>query len=280
MERTMRRGRATSIKFGLAALAAAALAFGAASPAFAADIQLGPDDIAGYEVGGVGTEPGFNYNTWHIGSVSAPAGVGTPVTDSLSFGECNVTVLAPPAVSGQSVTQVLSGFNPPVIPGNQRPTTEFTGDVSELQALIDTISIDVASGTVTLQLPVFLYLDGDTGTTPDFTTFRNAAGLGPGVHTLTADTALNNSTGGPVWPAPGTSVADTLAFMQADVTTFGDIFQILGVGFTGSPGTVVNSISFGGNTYFFGTGSCAPLAPTPPGSVQTAAPAAVEATAK
>lgn len=230
MERTMRRGRATSIKFGLAALAAAALAFGAASPAFAADIQLGPDDIAGYEVGGVGTEPGFNYNTWHIGSVSAPAGVGTPVTDSLSFGECNVTVLAPPPVSGQSVTQVLSGFNPPVIPGNQRPTTEFTGDVSELQALIDTISIDVASGSVTLQLPVFSYL-GDTTGTPDFTTFRNATGLGAGVHTLTADTVLTDSNG---WSLPGETVADTLAWFGAAITG-GEIFQILGVGFTGSP---------------------------------------------
>lgn len=274
MERTMRRGRATSIKFGLAALAAAALAFGAASPAFAADIQLGPDDIAGYEVGGVGTEPGFNYNTWHIGSVDTP---GTSVTESLSFGECNVTVLAPPAVSGQSVTQVLSGFNPPVIPGNQRPTTEFTGDVSELQALIDTISIDVASGSVTLQLPVFYFEDGDTASAPGFTTFRNATGLGAGVHTLSADTVLTDSSG---WTAPGDTVADVLGWIQSDVTGWGDVYQILGVGFTGSPGTVVNSISFGGNTYFFGTGSCAPLAPTPPGSVQTAAPAAIEATAK
>lgn len=120
-------------------------------------------------------------------------------------------------------------------------------------------------------------MDGDTGTTPDFTTLRNATGLGAGVHTLSADTVLTDSSG---WTAPGDTVADTLAWFGADVTTFGDIFQILGVGFTGSPGTVVNSISFGGNTYFFGTGSCAPLAPTPPGSVQTAAPAAIAATAK
>lgn len=59
MNLTERRGGAAKIGFTL--LAAGALAFGGIAPAYAADMQLGPGDIASFENGDE-SQVGAGYN--------------------------------------------------------------------------------------------------------------------------------------------------------------------------------------------------------------------------
>lgn len=259
MEKTAR----LSLKFGLAAASALALTFGAAMPAFAADIQLGPDDIAGYENGTEG-DAGYNYDQWHIGSVYNSALTSEA---SLEFAECSVTTLAVPADSQSSstVTQVLQGFPIDGRPLAALPDYGGDGTVADVQALIGSTSITVLEGSVTIQIPIFSYDGFDEPPAPVFTTVRTEL-LGPGVYNL-ADLTLTDSFG---WFGGTLTVAQFLEQMQ-NLVDDDFYYQILGVGFTGSEGAVVQSIAFGGNTYHFGTGSCLPANPTPPSSVQTAA---------
>ena len=241
---TVRPKRFSALKLGFAAVAATALAFGAATPALAADFTVGPDDIAGWENGDE-SSPDYNYDQWHVGNVDTP---DTPVDASLEFGECSVTTLAP---AERTVTQVLKGF-----PIAERPTADPENSVDDnLRSMLESIEIDVAEGSVTLQVPYFAYWDGDTDGQPFFTTLRNAEGFGPGVHNL-ADTVLIDSSG--YFPEDGGTVDEILEYLQADIDDWGDVIEILGVGFTGSDGAVINSISFDGDTYYFGTGDCAP----------------------
>lgn len=234
---TERSKKVGALKIGFAAMAAAALTIGSMTPAYAADIQLGPADIIGFENGDEGSGD-YNYDQWHVGNVDTP---GTPVEESLEFGECSVTTLA--AVE-RTVTQVLKGF-----PIDARPTTENTGDVSELQALIESMSIDVEQGSVTVQLPLFYHEAGENE--PFFTTFRNSSGFGPGVHTLDG-VELTDSSGTGFGGMDYLELLDTMV----DPIEDGDVFEFLGVGFTGSEGAEINSISFAGDTYYFGTGDC------------------------
>lgn len=257
MTETLVRGNAArGLKFGFAALAVAALAFGGISPANAAGSVVGPNDVAGFENGAEGTAA-YNYDQWHIGSTTNP---DATVEQSLAFGECSVTFL--PSVGDASVTQLLKGF-----PVDGRPTANGENGIADVQALIESISIDVAQGEVTLQLPTFIYWDGEAP--PEFTTFRNEVGFGPGVHTIEAEQLVDS---GGVFD--GITVAELLEIWEDDIEDYGDIIEILGVGMTGSDGAIVNSISFAGNTYTFGTGCSGeapvtPVAPKPPVTVHT-----------
>lgn len=242
----------TGLRFGFAALAVAALTFTGLSPATAAGSIVGPNDVAGFENGDE-SSPGYNYDTWHIGNTEDSA---VPVTDSLTFGACGVTFL--PSVGTADVTQLLKGF-----PVGGRTIADAASGTASVQALIDSISIDVAQGDVTVQLPVFDTYGGNTY----FTTMYNEIGFGPGVHTLSGATLINTKDIFDSGTAP-----EVLAEWQGYIDTDGDVFEILGVGMTGSEGAIVNSITFAANTYKFGT-DCAVA---PPAVVQPKAPVSVQ----
>ncbi|MBC9928479.1 MULTISPECIES: hypothetical protein [unclassified Leucobacter] len=254
--------RITGLRFGFAALAVAALTLTGLSPATAAGSVVGPNDVAGFENGAEGT-PGYNYDTWHIGNTEDP---GVPVSDSLTFNACSVSFL--PSVGTADVTQLLKGF-----PVDGRPTANAASGTASLQALIDSISIDVAQGDVTIQLPTFIYYESGEGAEhelEEFTTVYNLAGFGPGVHTLSGMELTDSSE-----YFNGGDTQDLFASMQSDIDQYNDVFEILGVGMTGSDGAIVNSITFAGNTYSFGTGCSGEVTPPatgkpkPPVSVQT-----------
>lgn len=258
----MEKTQKTAVKWGLAAASALALTFGGIAPAaFAADIPLGPSDIANFEDGTAGS-PTFNYTQWHVGSNSNP---DYPLDQSLSFGECSVTTLAHPNIQGGSVVQVLKGFDSR--PFVALPAYDGDGTIAAATALFDTIEITVLTGNVTIQIPMFEYdgLDAEPRT-PQFTTVRSVL-LGPGTHKL-SDYSVEDSQG---WF--GGSTLTWAGFISGLQDNVDDDFyyEILGVGFTGSEGAQVSQLSFGGNTYYFGTGSCLPTNPTPPDMVDTAA---------
>lgn len=247
-----RAGAAGVFKFGVAALAAAALAFTGMAPANAAEVQLGPDSIIGFENGDESSPSTYNYDQWHIGNTSDPAQL---VTNSLEFGECSITGLVP--VEGRDVTQVLKGY-----PVDGRPST-----VADIRAVIDSLSIDVLAGSVTLQLPFFAY-QGDSDR--QFTTLRNNVGFTEaGNFALTGETVITLS--------GATSDVGTLEEMLDEMELAEDegvTFELLGVGFTLSEGASVSSIYFSGNQYRFGTGDC--LTPAPVVPVAPKAPVKVD----
>lgn len=259
------------MKLGIAALAAVGLAFGAMTPAIAADYQHGPEEIIGFE-NGAEDDAGYNYDQWHVGSVY---NTDLDSEASLEFGECSVTTLAVPAdaESDASITQVLKGF-----PIDGRPST-----VADIRAMIETISIDVESGSVTLQLPFFLQAELTGEAIEEWLgTFRNTTAFGPGVHKLGADVPLSNDTldGGEFFGNGDNmnDVYEAMEFFTESAAAEGQLvwFELLGIGFTGSEGAVVNSITFGGNTFYFGTGDCLPITPVAPGETAPTPPKAVE----
>lgn len=258
------------MKLSLAAGAAIALVLGGVSPAFAANVHVAPDQIAPYEVGGVGTEAGFNYDQWHIGSERA----GTH--ESLSFGECSVT-LNQPSAGAPSWVQVMKGF-----PVDERPRAATGGSLEEISALLNAISLDVATGTATIQVPIFTGVAGQDK--PNFTTLTSSLlEAGPGSF---GDAPVGFSG---TFPAVPQTLTEYLAGLQAqlnDPTSGLTYVEILGVGFNGNEGASVNSLSFAGDTHFFGTADCGPVAPvvpetpgastpvtkpTPPAKIETAA---------
>lgn len=259
------------IKFGLVAVATAALVFGSVTPAFAADHYLNEGDFAGYEDGAEGTT-GYNYDQWHIGNTNKT--IDSPVSESLSFGECSVTTLEN---LPDGYIQVLKGYEP-----DERPTADDDVSLEELRALIDTISIDVAQGDVTLQLPLFRYGPlgpDDPVLPPDFTTLRNAETFGPGVHTLEGEDIFDSLLGVRL----NASIDQLLDGLVGELSPNIHYLELLGVGFTGSADAEINSISFGGDTYYFG-GTCNdggsgdngdggdsddPVTPTKPARIET-----------
>lgn len=260
MEARIERGRiALPMKIALAAASALALAFGAVAPAMAADHTLGAGDIIGFEDGREGTA-GYNYDQWHVGlSVTTdPTWAGKPVSDSLAFNQCSVTTLAHPNAAGGSHTQVLKGY--PIV---ARPTST-PADTTAIAAVLNSISLDVASaGVASIQVPMFLYPAG--GGAPLFTTVRSANLTAAGSYTLAGQPLTDSQS-----RFAATDLTSLLAELAGSGATYSG-FEILGVGFTGSTGTQVGSVSFGGDNYFFG-GVCPSVgAPTPPSSVQTAA---------
>ena len=215
--------------------ASAALVLGGLTSASAADTQLGPDDIAGFE-------SEANYNSWHIGSVTNQE---ASVEDSLTFDECSVTILAPPANSGSTAsdTQVFQGL--------------FDGQsdsLEDLAAIFDTLSVALQGGNdVTLQIALSV-TDDDSDDFSGFTTVRNANSFNAeGTFTLDGQ-ALTSSR-----PAFG-QYGSPEELLTALGGRFGseDPVTIFGVGIVGEPGAVAESISFLGDTFYFGTGDCLP----------------------
>lgn len=256
MQKTTRKNSA--VKLGLAAASALALTLGGVSTAYAADINIGPDQVAGFEVGGTGDEPGFNYDQWHIGS---NYDASYPLDSSVTFGECSVTTLAHP--NAGSVVQVLKGF-----PVNARPST-----AEDIKAVFNSTSITILEGDVTIQFPMFVYDLLQENPEAYFTTVRTEV-LAAGTYSL-ADLSFVDSN---AWFGDDSlTLAEFFERLDADIAD-DFAFELLGVGFTGSEGAVVETLSFSGDTYYFGTGDCAPAAstpnpsaPTPPKEVQTAA---------
>lgn len=272
------------LTIGIAALTTVGLVFSGASAAAASATWIDNDDIAGFENGDE-TSTAYNYDQWHVGSVyndelTSDASVTVHADGGIEF-------LAVPADSGTeaTITQVMKGY-----PAGSRPASP-----AAIIAALESIEIDVESGSVTLQLPLFdqeQYVDAESGEVLDIDTtwlgtFSNSTAFGPGIHQLEADTTLTNSLG-------------TVPYL-GDVATIGDLFdaliedydgaegffwpELLGIGFTGEPGTVVNSITFDGVTYHFGAAPAqdgddsaaeqpapetpTPSAPVPPVSVET-----------
>ena len=249
----MQKSARLSTKLGIAAASALALTFGAVAPAFAADVQLGPGDVVNYQQPNE-ADPNWNYNQWHIGSNDDAQ---FPLESSVTFQECSITTLAHQRPG--SHVQVLKGFDIAA-----RPTALGNGNIDAIRALVESTSITVLQGNVTIQLPMFEMQGTNVNR---FTTVRSVL-LGPGTYNL-ASLQLEDSRG---WFGTSLTVADFYSGMEMSLAS-GLGYQSLGVGFTGSENAVVQSLSFAGNTYFFGTGNCAPaiVAPTPPSSVQTAA---------
>lgn len=250
---TTRVTKSGAIKLGFAALATAALTIGGLSPAYAADVQLGPDQIIGFENGAEGTD-GYNYDQWHIGNTENP---DATVDQSLTFNECSVTFNEPVE---RTVTQLLKGY-----PIAERPTGTDT-----LRSVIEGIVVDVESGSVTIQLPFFErynYVNDPLDVPGEYWTgtFRNAEPFTGGEGSISGSTALINSQ----WDDELLTLDEMLASMDEYIGGEADDgvdtwFELLGIGITGQPGTVVNSISFGGDTYYFGTGNCTPEVPVDP----------------
>lgn len=246
MQKTNKNSAA--MKLGLAAVASLALTFGAAMPAFAANMQVGPGDVAPYEA-----EDGSNYPGWHIGSTDNP---DAKLADSLTFGECSVTTAG---LDGGHWVQVLNGFTEA-----ERPSAS-DGSIAELEALMNSASITVLTGTVTIQVPIFIFPDGDLNNPdPVFTTIRSSL-LEPGTYNL-ADLILTDSGGSSEFPP-----AVLLEILGSFIEEGPAVIQVLGVGFNGNEGATVSTLSFNGDTYFFGDGNCLPAVATPPTKIETAA---------
>lgn len=250
----MQKKNSLALKWGIAAASALALTFGGVAPAMAANVNIGSDDVANFENGDesqVGS--GYNYDQWHVGSNYES---GVPLEDSLDFTGCSVTFEAHPSTG--SLVQIMKGFEI-----DARPTSP-----AEMLALINSVQITVETGDVTIQIPMFLDAENST----DFTTFRSPL-LAPGTYSLSSLAITASNANG----------IDLINDAPVEVNTFGDLFaaiveaeidagefEILGVGANGTAGASVSSLSFAGNTYYFGNGSCLP-AVTPPTHVSTAA---------
>lgn len=270
---------------GVAATAAFGLVIVGSVPAIAADYQLGPDDVAPYEFGDESSAD-WNYNEWHISQSYNP---DAQLEEYVTFNECSVSFEEEPRGPQHHVV-LLKGFDL-----DERPVAglgEWGGDgtLAEFQAFVESVEIEVISGSVTLQLPVFEFDgDDDPDVINEFTTIRSVS-LGEGVHRfadleITDSASWHDHSQGPNW---------TSAYAQYQYEVDRNYFyEILGVGFSGSEGAEVASLTFGGDTYYFGTGDCTPIddveeeddvedeveddvdageeiiAPTPPASVET-----------
>lgn len=225
---------------GLAVAATGALAFAGAAPAAAATVNVSSADVIGYQ-------DDAHYDQWHVGSVP----VETPVEDSLTFNECSVVTGDAPTDHPATITQVLKGFE-----AGQIPTADAERGTDELRGLIDSIEIEVESGVVSVQVPSFHYDSADSD--GEFTTYRNAGNFGEGNHTLEGETLTATRGIGAALPS-GSTFEDVLDGFDAELAANPEAsFEFLGVGFTGTPGSIVNSITFDGDTYRFGEnpGSC------------------------
>ncbi|MFC5339005.1 hypothetical protein [Leucobacter denitrificans] len=241
----MQKSNSAMLKIGLSAVSALAISLGAVSPAFAANIQVSPENIAPFEVGGSGSEPGYNYDQWHIGSqTNADAALET----SVSFEECSLTTLTPTAPSTNSNVQVLKGF-----PVDARPTTDVS--TAPIEGVINSTSISVLSGPVIIDMPMAVMWSGEDD--PVEMTFRSEP-LGPGTYNFADLRIIESGDLGEILdPLDGApTFGEMLEYFQADIDEFGANYQILGVGFTGAEGSAVESLAFGGDTYVFGEGNC------------------------
>lgn len=249
---TIERGSVlkSPMKLGIAALAAVGLAFGAMSPAAAVDYQLGPEEIAGHVTY---DDEGLPLAGWQITS-NSDAAVG--IEDSLDFtsNACSVTVLE--SVNPDQITEVFSIF-----PASQQLAASVTENPEALRPFLESISIDFTGGEVHLGAWIAtFYEDSDTG--DHYYVWDGPEGT---TDALTASGSI-----------PGADVDLIIEWFAEDIEEFNDEFLVIGAGFAATAGTVVNSMSFGGDTYYFGAGDCLPIAPVVPGPAAPTPPKAVE----
>lgn len=246
-----------------------------ASSAFAANVNLGPEDIDSHENPIEGSDT-YNYDQWHVGSTDNP---DASLESSFLFGECSVLAVNP-GNDWSNWPQLLKGYSI-----DDRPNTE-----EAIRNIISGTSLEVEQGSATLQFPFFIYWGDEDAPEVEFTTVRNAVA---GTGTVTIDDST-----------PIILTRPTDQFLNIDeffdyVNATGEIFgdgnspafkiELLGVGFNASAAqnSEISSFSFGGDTYYFGE-ECAPAeeepseepdeepseetptSPTPPDKVDTA----------
>lgn len=224
-----------------------------ASPAHAADVYV--DSIT------PGPETAATYQGWHQGYGGVTE---TFQADGLLFGS-----------TGPS--QVLNGL----VAGG---TNGLATTNADLLALITSMTVEVASGQLTLQVPITAD-DGYAAPTSNGTwaTLRPAALVGPGPHTPAAGDLWRLSR---TMPDIGNGALDTTPMPLSDLLealeNHGDQLRYSGFGVwadsTGTPAipTVLESITWGGDTYLF-TPAPAAAPGIPPTGFDAAVPLALGA---
>lgn len=239
------------LKLGLAVAASVGLTLTAMTPAMAVDYQVGPDEFSTV----IGWEEGWPTDGWQ----TAGSGEIVPVDSALDFSadECSVV-----AVGSLEWGDIAYG-----IAAEERPSASTMDEAEALRSFFEGISIDISSGEVWFTITEAIYAptgDGDY-VFDDFDGDSSSAVAGAGTHSFPA----------------GDIDYGFLDYYEGLIED-GDMVEIVAVGFYATPGTVVNSMSFGGDTHYFGTGDCLPIvpeapgqtpgqtAPTPPKAVETA----------
>lgn len=244
MNRTVTR---TGSALATAALVVASLAI--ASPAHAATVYV--DSITD------GPETDATYLGWHQGQATAPAVTFQP--DGLLFGD-----------TGPS--QVLNGL----VAGG---TNGLATTNADLLALITSMTVEVVSGQLSLQVPITAD-DGYAAPTSNgaWATLRPAALVGPGSHTPAAsDLWLLSRT----MPDIGNGALDNTPMPLSDLLealeNHGDQLRYSGFGVWAGTATVLESITWGGDTYVFAAPPAAPAPGIPPTGFDAAVPLALGA---
>ena len=141
----------------LGAAAAVALTLGGMTPAYAATIPVGPDQVAPVEIGGDGSAAGYNYLEWHIGSAKVGETQDEAIGNaSFNFDNPAGITLLPRSVSG-AVNLQISGL---------LSTGDATGTWTTLRPV-------AAHGTVASALDI----DQGVGTGPAYGTPFSRSGL-------------------------------------------------------------------------------------------------------
>lgn len=203
--------RAAAVTAATALVAGSALLVG--GTASAATILVPQGEISAPEVGGLPTDPGYNYNTWHQGYTDvAPAVAATVEADGLH-------------IEGRS--QILKGYDA------ARTATAFSAVVADA-------SIDFTGDDAYLQLPIF----ANAGTRTGYTTLYPADPSNPAGEWITTGAIVAES-------GPNAVANESLTIAELDLALGG--FDVLGAGVLTNPGTasVVSSFTLNGDTYQF-----------------------------
>lgn len=271
------RLRAGVLLFASVALVASPLLF-SANIANAAGVHIGPENVQSHENPDEDSST-YNYDEWHVGTTGNPDAL---LEQSFLFGECSVTAMNTAGYSNWP--QLLKGY-----PIGERPT-----GIDALRDIVMTASLEVESGSATLQFPIFVtYIHPDSGIQERaFGTLRTNPERSGSISFIDNNGAIVSGDA----PLGGEGIVDDfLDFLEGLFGAETFLIELLGVGFNASASdeTEVTSLTFGGDTYYFGTGNCTdeepgeegpgeegpgdkepetnlPTRPTPPESVETA----------
>lgn len=220
MNHTTTRLRRTAAGVSVGALAASALMF---APAQAADIAITSvreSEIAPNEK---------TYEGWHQGAENPP--------DSGVWGQYKV-VNGGLELTGRS--QVINGYKDNKNENLSDATRNF--DISKLPGS----ALTVASGTASLQVPMFVDLDGEGSGAAVFTTLRTP--LGAGGEVKATDSWESSKPLGESIPAnTPTPLSDIITAIDAGT------YKVIGFGAYSEAGTtVIPNLTFDGTKYLFG----------------------------
>lgn len=259
----MQEKKSAGWKVGIAAIAAAGLAITGLTAANAATIQVVADDVVPYEIGGDSNRADYNYHEWHIGNVGPQNDGREPTADEIAIGEASFNfdnpagiTLYPDSVTGAPAsTQLFKGNHIDEI----NVATPMT--MAELEAFIDGISINVVSGSAYLQI-AGIFAGGDPA---GWTTLHPFESHGTSSDFLSME-----------WTGTGSGTFNTGPYSLTEATTAESTFLLYGVGIVVEEQTVVESLTFDGNTYMFAVAQEEEEVveedntPTPPDLVDTA----------